>query len=181
MISSVLTLPFQGRSFSLSCLLQLLAWSKIRGWNHFLSLCHWIPPRTKQILVGSTVLPFLLPSPHPFQSPNFPIYEQGFWKMTWQTQAFYFPHSQQFQKWDLFNPLWIQLRMETSLTNSLIPPAQDTLAIQAFTSILWEGKYVSFSAHRVWFVKHLLGIFPCRSGILKYSGKFRAFSLFSSS
>lgn len=56
-ISSVLTSPFQGRSFSLSCLLQSLAWLKIRTWNHFLSLCHWMPPRTKHIWVVLHRLP----------------------------------------------------------------------------------------------------------------------------
>lgn len=128
-MSSVLILPFQGKFFSLSCLFQSLAWLKIRIWNHLLSLCHWIPPRTMQILVGFRVFPFLLPSPHLLQSPHFPIYEQSFSKMMWQNQAFSFPHSQQFQKWDLFNPVWIQCRMNTNFPNSLIPPAHGTLAI----------------------------------------------------
>lgn len=56
------------RQVLLSCLLQSLAWLKIRILNHFLSLCHWIPPRTKHIWVVLRMPPswwvpqFFLPS-----------------------------------------------------------------------------------------------------------------------
>lgn len=142
-ISSVLTSPFQGRSFlsflpsSITCLLKN---KNMKPFSFSLSLnptkdkAHLSSPtQAASLLEGSTVFPSLLPLPHPFQSPNFPIYEQGFWKMMWQNQAFPFPHSQHFQKWDLFNPLWIQFRMNTSFANSLISPAQGTLAIHLHT------------------------------------------------
>lgn len=67
--------------------------------------------------------------------------------MTWQSQAFSFPHSQQFQKWDLFNLLWIQFRMNTSFANSLIPPRAH-LPFSHPPPYLGRGNMLSFQPTR---------------------------------